>query len=127
MCPAMCVFVLQGAAGVDDEDDAGLTPLHTCAELGATSLAELLLEKGANLNHAGVWGGGRGGSGGREVCMCVGVLAGGGCRCVCLFEKGKGGVMVWNKRPGVVCEAGAGASCLLEWVNLKWRPSPPQA
>jgi ankyrin repeat protein len=30
-----------------------LTPLHTAAELGAASLAELLLEKGADLNHAG--------------------------------------------------------------------------
>lgn len=47
-CPA-----LQGAAGVDDEDEAGLTPLHTAAELGAANLAELLLEKGADLNHAG--------------------------------------------------------------------------
>lgn len=46
-------LALQGAAGVDDEDDAGLTPLHTAAELGATGLAELLLEKGADLNHAG--------------------------------------------------------------------------
>jgi ankyrin repeat protein len=45
--------LLQGAAGVDDEDGTGLTPLHTAAELGAASLAELLLEKGADLNHAG--------------------------------------------------------------------------
>lgn len=49
----LCYCLLQGAAGVDDEDGTGLTPLHTAAELGAASLAELLLEKGADLNHAG--------------------------------------------------------------------------
>jgi hypothetical protein len=59
MCFIACFLIfspvsLQGAAGVDDEDETGLTPLHTAAELGAASLAELLLEKGADLNHAGV-------------------------------------------------------------------------
>jgi ankyrin repeat protein len=43
----------QSAAGVDDEDESGLTPLHTAAELGLTAMAELLLDKGADLNHAG--------------------------------------------------------------------------
>jgi ankyrin repeat protein len=43
----------QHAAGVDDEDSKGLTPLHTAAELGSVSQVELLLERGAALNHAG--------------------------------------------------------------------------
>lgn len=50
----------QGAAGVDDEDEAGLTPLHTAAELGSVSQAELLLERGASINHAGAAEGCRG-------------------------------------------------------------------
>jgi ankyrin repeat protein len=44
---------LQNAAGVDEEDEQGLTPLHTAAELGSTEIAEHLLERGADLNHAG--------------------------------------------------------------------------
>jgi ankyrin repeat protein len=46
-------MLLQNAAGVDEEDEQGLTPLHTAAELGATEIAEHLLERGADLNHAG--------------------------------------------------------------------------
>jgi ankyrin repeat protein len=41
---------------VDDEDEAGLTPLHTAAELGSVSQAELLLERGAALDHASACG-----------------------------------------------------------------------
>lgn len=47
------VLALQNAAGVDEEDESGLTPLHTAAELGNTELAEHLLELGADLNHTG--------------------------------------------------------------------------
>lgn len=43
----------QNAACVDEEDEQGLTPLHTAAELGATEIAEHLLDRGADLNHAG--------------------------------------------------------------------------
>ena len=40
----------------DDEDENGLTPLHTAAELGNTELAEHLLECGADVQHAGEGG-----------------------------------------------------------------------
>jgi len=47
------VLVLQKSAGVDDEDESGLTPLHTAAEIGSIEMVELLLDKGADLNRAG--------------------------------------------------------------------------
>lgn len=43
---------VQGAAGVDDEDECGLTPLATAAGRGAEALAELLLDQGADLSRA---------------------------------------------------------------------------
>ncbi|KAF8056385.1 ANK3 [Scenedesmus sp. PABB004] len=47
------VMLLQEVPSLlDEEDEAGLTPLHTAAEAGAVDTAELLLDRGAELNRA---------------------------------------------------------------------------
>jgi hypothetical protein len=93
---------------VDDEDDSGLTPLHTAAEMGLIAMAELLLDKGADLNYAGE------GLVLEVVCGCVGgcvgVWVGGG------VGDGDGGgkVVGWG---GGGCGWGGGMGGQGGWVG----------